>query len=80
MIQEAAKRGGGFNLHSGGWDQILAKHNEQSGGLGRHERHGRQRGVMGSNGGGGGGASNSESILNLLLNGTYGTAVRVGLR
>ncbi|SPN97492.1 related to Double Strand Break repair protein mus-11 [Cephalotrichum gorgonifer] len=31
VISEAAKRGGGFVLHSGGWDQRLAKHNEQSG-------------------------------------------------
>ncbi|RAL65307.1 hypothetical protein DID88_000875 [Monilinia fructigena] len=32
VISEASKRGGGFQLHSGGWDQTLAGHNEQSGG------------------------------------------------
>ncbi|KAB8301039.1 hypothetical protein EYC80_002962 [Monilinia laxa] len=32
VISEASKRGGGFQLHSGGWDQTLARHNEQSGG------------------------------------------------
>ncbi len=32
VITEASKRGGGFILHSGGWDQVLAKHNQQSGG------------------------------------------------
>ncbi|KAA8571595.1 hypothetical protein EYC84_001592 [Monilinia fructicola] len=30
VISEASKRGGGFQLHSGGWDQTLARHNEQS--------------------------------------------------
>ncbi|EEY14542.1 nuclear envelope protein Cut8 [Verticillium alfalfae VaMs.102] len=30
VINEAAKRGGGLNLHSGGWDQKLSKHNEIS--------------------------------------------------
>lgn len=31
-IHEGAKRGGGFHLHFGGWDQKLMKHNEESGG------------------------------------------------
>lgn len=31
-IQEGAKRGAGFHLQFGGWDQKLLKHNEQAGG------------------------------------------------
>ncbi|KAI6248491.1 Tethering factor for nuclear proteasome sts1 [Erysiphe necator] len=30
VVSEASKRGGGFQIHAGGWDQILTKHNEQS--------------------------------------------------
>jgi protein Cut8 len=85
VINEAAKRGGGFVLHSGGWDQILTKHNEQSGG-----RLGTAMSAMASNvgwfGGGPGapGASQApqqqqqSSILNELISGTYGSPVRVG--
>lgn len=32
VLQEAAKRGAGIQIHHGGWDMKLAKHNEQSGG------------------------------------------------
>lgn len=32
VIQEAAKKGGGFHLQFGSWDQKLLKHNELSGG------------------------------------------------
>jgi len=32
VITEAAKRGGGFMVHTGGWDQVLAKHHQRSGG------------------------------------------------
>ena len=32
VIQEAAKRAGGIHVQYGGWDQKLAKHNQQSGG------------------------------------------------
>ncbi|KAK8024332.1 nuclear envelope [Apiospora rasikravindrae] len=83
VINEAAKRGGGFVLHSGGWDQILAKHNQQSGG-----RLGTAMSAMAANVGWvGGGPSNASqeqqqpqqhSILNELLSGNYGAPVRVG--
>ncbi|MCJ1412534.1 Tethering factor for nuclear proteasome sts1 [Ptychographa xylographoides] len=32
VLREAAKRAGGIQLQYGGWDQKLAKHNQQSGG------------------------------------------------
>lgn len=32
VIQEAAKRAGGFHLQFGGWDQKLVEHNQKSGG------------------------------------------------
>lgn len=32
VVSEASKRGGGFQLYSGGWDQVLTKHNSRSGG------------------------------------------------
>ncbi|PGH27478.1 hypothetical protein AJ80_00718 [Polytolypa hystricis UAMH7299] len=32
VIREAAKRGGGIQLHNGGWDGKLAKHNQTAGG------------------------------------------------
>lgn len=81
VINEAAKRGGGFALHSGGWDQILAKHNQQSGG-----RLGTAMNAMTANIGWVGGQNNGNvttpaeqhSILNDLMNGTYGAPVRVG--
>jgi protein Cut8 len=81
VISEASKRGGGFQLHSGGWDQRLSKHNEQSGGRMQVAVN-----ALGSNLGwmGGMGSGDSGSIRNQLLNGTYGTSsgtlpVRVGL-
>ncbi|KAF3760568.1 Cut8-domain-containing protein [Cryphonectria parasitica EP155] len=81
VISEAAKRGGGFTLHREGWDQLLAKHNEQAGGrlqpavntLANHvgwtsaDQHATA-----------GGSSGQDSILDQLLNGSYGSAVRVG--
>ena len=81
VITEASKRGGGFQLHSGGWDQCLSKHNEQS--------EGRMQvavNALGSHLGwmGGMGSGDPGSIRNQLLNGTYGTntgtlPVHVGL-
>ncbi|EGS18258.1 uncharacterized protein CTHT_0062800 [Thermochaetoides thermophila DSM 1495] len=84
-ITEAAKRGGGFILHSAGWDQCLAKHNQRSGGklglamnaLVTHV------GWIGNNNGNvyqssPAPLSDQSSILNQLLNGTYGSPVRVG--
>jgi protein Cut8 len=81
VISEASKRGGGFQLHSGGWDQRLSKHNEQSGGRMQVAVN-----ALGSNLGwmGGMGSGDPASIRNQLLNGTYGASsgnlpVRVGL-
>ncbi|KAI0134371.1 Cut8 six-helix bundle-domain-containing protein [Xylariales sp. AK1849] len=82
VINEAAKRGGGFVLHSGGWDQTLAKHNQQSGG-----RLGTAMSAMAANVGWVGGGPNASggpeqsqqsSILDELISGTYGAPVRVG--
>ncbi|RYP72571.1 hypothetical protein DL770_007951 [Monosporascus sp. CRB-9-2] len=82
VINEASKKGAGFVLHSGGWDQILQKHNQQSSG-----RLGSAMAAMAANVGwvGGGpnaaGPSNSSqnpSILDQLMAGNYGSPVRVG--
>ena len=84
VISEASKRGGGFQLHSGGWDQRLQKHNEQSGG-----RMQAAVNALGSNlgwmGGMGSGSGDPNSIRNQLFSGTYGAntggslPVQVGL-
>lgn len=78
VINEAAKRGGGFNLHSDGWDQKLARHNEQSGGRLATAMTAMSNSVgwMGSNENGG--SSDQGSILNQLVSGAYGSPVRVG--
>ncbi|KAI1370570.1 Cut8-domain-containing protein [Hypoxylon crocopeplum] len=82
VINEASKKGAGFVLHSGGWDQTLAKHNQQSGG-----RLGAAISSMTVNlgwvgGGPSGGAQNTTnnqgSILDQLMAGNYGSPVRVG--
>lgn len=80
VISEASKRGGGFQLHNGEWDQKLAKHNEQSGGKMQVAVN-----ALGSNLGWIGAGSNTEtrdqgSIRAQLLSGTYGSnfPVRVG--
>ncbi|RGP68131.1 nuclear envelope [Fusarium longipes] len=81
VINEAGKKAGGLNLHSGGWDQILSRHNEQSGGRLSTAIHAMSMSVgwMGSNANSGsGGPSDSNSILNQLMSGTYGAPVRVG--
>lgn len=79
VISEASKRGRGFVLHTAGWDQTLAKHNQQSGG-----RLTVAMQSMASNVTWAGGAqqpgsgSDQGSILNQLVNGSYGNPVRVG--
>lgn len=76
VINEAAKRGGGFNLHSDGWDAALNRHNTRSGG-----RLGTAVAAMSDNIGWMGSNSNAteqNSILNQLMSGTYGSPVRVG--
>jgi hypothetical protein len=80
VISEASKRGGGFHLHTGGWDQKLAKHNEQSGGKMQAAVE-----ALGSNLGWIGAGPNADSrdagsIRSQLFSGTYGSnfPVRVG--
>ncbi len=70
VISEGSKRGGGFQLHSAGWDQRLSEHNKQSGG-----RMHAAVNSLGSNMGwmGGMGADGPGSIRNQLLSGTYGS-------
>ncbi len=82
VISEGSKRGGGFQLHSGGWDQRISKHNEQSGGRMQVAVNalGSNLGWMG--GGGMGSGGDPGSIRNQLLNGTYGAGTlpaRVGI-
>ncbi|KOS20120.1 Tethering factor for nuclear proteasome STS1 [Escovopsis weberi] len=78
VINEAAKRGGGFNLYSGGWDQILTRHNEQSGGrlVSAISAMTNRVGWMAS--GDHANSSDPNSILNQLMSGNYGAPVRVG--
>jgi protein Cut8 len=77
VISEASKKGGGFLLHNGEWDQKLAKHNEQAGGKMQIAVN-----ALGSNLGWiGGGPSmetgDSRSIRNQLFSGTYGSNLPV---
>lgn len=80
VISEASKRGGGIQLHTGGWDQKIAKHNDQSGGKLQAAVN-----ALGSNlgwiGGGSGGsamgAGDPNSIRNQLFSGTYGSNLPV---
>ncbi|GAP84609.1 putative nuclear envelope protein cut8 [Rosellinia necatrix] len=82
VIGEASKKGAGFVLHSDGWDQTLAKHNQQSGG-----RLHTAMSAMAENVGWVGGDPNNgmpatsstpNSILEQLVAGSYGSSVRVG--
>jgi protein Cut8 len=81
VVSEASKKGGGFQLHSGGWDQRLAKHNEQSGGRMQLAVNaiGSNLGWMGGNSSMGSSSSDRDSIRNQLLSGTYGTNTPVGV-
>lgn len=78
VIGEASKRGGGFNLHSGGWDQRLAKHNEQSGGRMQAAVNalGSSLGWMGSSSSPSP-SNDMNSIRNELLSGRYGATIPV---
>ncbi|KAF4440528.1 Cut8 six-helix bundle-domain-containing protein [Fusarium sp. MPI-SDFR-AT-0072] len=81
VINEAGKRAGGLNLHTGGWDQILSRHNEQSGDRLASAINAMSTSVgwIGANANpGAGGPSDPNSILNQLMSGTYGAPVRVG--
>lgn len=78
VINEAGKRAGGFNLHTGGWDQALNRHNEQSGGrlAAAISAMTNSVGWMGANPGQN--TNDQNSILNQLMSGAYGSPVRVG--
>jgi protein Cut8 len=80
VINEAGKRGGGFNLHSGGWDAILTQHNEQSGGRLNTAISAMTNSVgwIGSHPNAATGPADQNSILNQLMSGAYGSPVRVG--
>lgn len=80
VIIEAAKRGGGFNLHSAGWDNKLSQHNAQAGGrlAPAVSAMGNSVGWMGSQGNTSGSSNDQNSILNQLISGTFGSPVRVG--
>lgn len=85
-IQEGAKRGGGFHLQYGGWDQKLLKHNEQSGGKLQDAVNEVQAGVgWGSTPSGPAQASSSSvtderaAIRQQILSGTYGQDLSVGV-
>ncbi|KAI9829004.1 MAG: Tethering factor for nuclear proteasome sts1 [Thelocarpon impressellum] len=80
VVREAAKRGGGIQLQYGGWDQKLAKHNENAEGRmqGAVDELKRSLGWMG--GPQGPGSEDLASVRQQLLSGTYGSnpSVRVG--
>ncbi|PYH95179.1 Cut8-domain-containing protein [Aspergillus ellipticus CBS 707.79] len=85
VIREAAKRGGGIQLQYGGWDQKLAKHNQNSGGKMQAAVNelGSSLGWMhrpDAQGYGSPGGNDLGSIREQLLSGTYGlgTPVKVG--
>jgi hypothetical protein len=81
VITEASKRGGGLLLHTGGWDQVLMKHNQQAGGRLADAMNAMvNAGWTGSNTNNSStlGSSDQNSLLNQLMNGTYGSPVRVG--
>lgn len=76
VIAEAAKRGGGFMLHTAGWHHVLEKHHQQSGGrLGEAMNAlATHIGWVGSgNNAGQSSGSGQSSILQQLMSGTYGT-------
>jgi protein Cut8 len=85
VIREAAKRGGGIQLQYLGWDQKLAKHNQQAGGK-LQEAVNELSSSLGWMGGqsqpgySNSGSGDAASIRQQLLDGTYGAGleVRVG--
>ena len=81
VINEAGKKGGGFNLHTGNWDQIILQHNEQSGGRleGAVSAMATSVGWMGSaQNNSSGNPERGDNILNQIMSGSYGSPVRVG--
>lgn len=85
VISEGSKRGAGFSMHTGRWDETIMRHNQQSGGRMQVAVNalGPNLGWMGGGMGSGAGMAGSgdpNSIRNQLLNGTYGSpTARVGI-
>lgn len=82
VIREAAKRGAGIQLQYDGWDQKLAKHNEQAQGrmqsaMNELRSHLGWMGDSGNQSPGGGGGGDTASIRDQLLSGAYGTNIPV---
>jgi len=82
VIQESAKRGGGFQLQFGGWDQKLLKHNELSGGR-LQAAVNELRNNVGWIGQAGpstmaSGSDERAAIRQQIMSGTYGADVSVG--
>ncbi|KAI0100192.1 hypothetical protein GGR51DRAFT_551674 [Nemania sp. FL0031] len=82
VITEASKKGAGFALHSDGWDQTLAKHNQQAGGR-LHSAMSAMAANVGwvdgnSNAGPSIPSSNAASLVDQLMAGNYVSSVRVG--
>ncbi|KAI9796605.1 MAG: hypothetical protein M1825_006529 [Sarcosagium campestre] len=73
VVKEAAKRGGGIQLQYGGWDQKVAKHNDEAAGKMQTAVNELtvNLGWMGGNQSSGG-AGEPTSIRQQLLSGTYG--------
>lgn len=82
VIREAAKRGGGIQLQYGGWDQKLAKHNQQAAGK-LQEAVNELSACLGWIGGqpqmasSGAGSDDLRSVRQQLLSGTYGANLPV---
>jgi len=84
VIREAAKRGGGIQLQYGGWDQKLAKHNQQADGKLQeavNELSARLGWIGGQaqDGSLSTGPQEMGSIRQQLLSGTYGANLPVGV-
>lgn len=84
VVQEGAKRGGGFHLQFGGWDQKLVKHNQESGGR-MEEAVEALRTAMGFSTAGPAapalptGSNDRARIRQQILSGTYGQDLSVGI-
>ncbi|WEW55521.1 Tethering factor for nuclear proteasome sts1 [Emydomyces testavorans] len=83
VIREASKRGGGIQLQYGEWDQKLAKHNQTSGGKLQEVVNdlsaslGWMAGNPGYSGASNHPSSDTASIRQQLLSGTYGSGLQL---
>lgn len=81
VVAEASKRGGGFQLHNGEWDQKISRHNERSQGrmTAAVQALGSNLGWMGGRSANDASQRERENIRNELLSGTYGQGMSVRL-